>query len=202
MIEPIAFDEAFLDVSGSHRLFGDSRTIGWAIRGRVREQLSLDCSVGVARSKLIAKLASREAKPRPTPAGPEAGAGVVVITPDEELPLAPPAAGLGPVGRRATDGGAPRRLRHPHGGRSRRDRGGVRSSASSGERPGASSIRSHGLRTDGRSRQAAPSSRSDTRRPSPPIATTSTPCAQSSSVCRTPSGAGFAAPASSAGLSR
>jgi DNA polymerase-4 len=86
VIEPIAFDEAFLDVSGSHSLFGDSRAIAWAIRSRVREKLSLDCSVGVARSKLIAKLASREAKPRPTPAGPVAGTGVVVITAEEEVP--------------------------------------------------------------------------------------------------------------------
>ncbi|MGO9198510.1 MAG: DNA polymerase IV [Acidimicrobiales bacterium] len=84
-IEPIALDEAFLDVSGSHRLFGTSEAIGHAIRRRVREALDLDCSVGVARSKLIAKLASREAKPRASKRGPLPGPGVVVVFPDEEL---------------------------------------------------------------------------------------------------------------------
>lgn len=84
-IEPISLDEAFLDVSGSHRLFGPSEAIGHAVRSRVRERLGLDCSVGVARTKLIAKLASKEAKPRPARSGPIPGPGVVVVRADEEL---------------------------------------------------------------------------------------------------------------------
>jgi DNA polymerase-4 len=84
VIEPIAFDEAFLDVSGSHAIFGPSREIAWKVRARVRDVLSLDCSVGVARSKLIAKLASRAAKPRATPAGTVPGPGVVLVTVEEE----------------------------------------------------------------------------------------------------------------------
>jgi DNA polymerase-4 len=105
VIEPIAFDEAFLDVSGSHSLFGPSRAIAWSIRSRVREELALDCSVGVARSKLIAKLASREAKPRATPGGRVAGAGVVVITATEELPWLHPrsVSDLWGVGPRTTE---------------------------------------------------------------------------------------------------
>jgi len=105
IIEPIAFDEAFLDVSGSHRLFGPSRAIAWSIRGRVRAELDLDCSVGVGRSKLIAKLASREAKPRATRTGRVDGAGVVVITADEELPWLQPrsVSDLWGVGPRTTE---------------------------------------------------------------------------------------------------
>jgi DNA polymerase-4 len=85
VVEPIALDEAFLDVSGSHRLFGTSVEIGRAIRARVRDALQLDCSVGVGRSKLIAKLASRAAKPRATKDGPQPGAGVVAIAAEQEL---------------------------------------------------------------------------------------------------------------------
>jgi DNA polymerase-4 len=84
-IEPISLDEAFLDVSGGHRLFGSSEQIAWAVRSRVEEVLHLTCAVGVARTKLIAKLASREAKPRPSPRGPLPGPGVVVVRPEEEL---------------------------------------------------------------------------------------------------------------------
>ncbi|HXY46096.1 MAG TPA: DNA polymerase IV [Acidimicrobiales bacterium] len=85
VVEPIALDEAFLDVSGSHRLFGTSLEIASAIRQRVRDQLHLDCSVGVGRSKLIAKLASREAKPRAAPNGPRPGRGVVAVSAEEEI---------------------------------------------------------------------------------------------------------------------
>ncbi len=85
VIEPISLDEAFLDVSGSHRLFGTSEEIGHRVRRRVTEVLGLTCSVGVARTKLIAKLASREAKPRATRKGTVPGPGVVVVLPEEEL---------------------------------------------------------------------------------------------------------------------
>jgi DNA polymerase-4 len=85
LIEPISLDEAFLDVSGSHRLFGESRQIGEAIRSRVADDLKLSCSVGVARCKLLAKLASRAAKPVASPRGPIAGPGVFVVDPSEEL---------------------------------------------------------------------------------------------------------------------
>ena len=85
VVEPISLDEAFLDVAGSHKLFGSSVEIAWAIRERVQEVLNLECSVGVGRSKLISKLASRAAKPRATPAGKQAGAGVVVIEAADEI---------------------------------------------------------------------------------------------------------------------
>ena len=84
-IEPISLDEAFLDVSGGHRLFGSSMEIAQAIRARVREDLKLSCSVGIARCKLLAKLASKAAKPIASPGGPLPGPGIVVVDPEREL---------------------------------------------------------------------------------------------------------------------
>lgn len=85
LIEPISLDEAFLDVSGCHRLFGTSQEIAQAIRARVAEDLKLSCSVGIARCKLLAKLASRAAKPVASPRGPAAGPGIFVIPCEGEL---------------------------------------------------------------------------------------------------------------------
>ena len=84
-IEPIALDEAFLDVTGSINLFGDGTTIGWKIKEQIQNELELPCSVGVATSKFIAKLASKKAKPIPTSGGIKEGHGVLLIVPGEEL---------------------------------------------------------------------------------------------------------------------
>jgi len=63
VIEPIALDEAFLDVTGGLSLFGTGADIGAAIRARVKADTGLTASVGVAQNKLLAKLASDDAKP-------------------------------------------------------------------------------------------------------------------------------------------
>jgi DNA polymerase-4 len=102
LVEGISLDEAFLDVTGSARLFGSGPEIAAAIRARVAGELGLACSVGVAPVKFLAKLASEAAKPRASLRGVVPGAGVVVISPGGELPFLHPLAieslwGVGPA---------------------------------------------------------------------------------------------------------
>lgn len=85
LVEGVALDEAFLDVSGARRLLGEAPTVARDLRARVSDELHLDCSVGVARTKMLAKLASRAAKPTPSPRGARPGPGVVVVEPEREL---------------------------------------------------------------------------------------------------------------------
>lgn len=85
MIEPIALDEAFLDVSGSVHLFGSGPTIGRRIRDRVDQELELPCSVGVATTKFVAKLASKKAKPSIGRSGIQPGVGVFEVAAGHEL---------------------------------------------------------------------------------------------------------------------
>lgn len=85
LVEGIALDEAFLDVTGSLRHFGDGLSIGRRIRERVQSELGLSASVGVAATKFVAKLASEAAKPRASRAGIAPGAGVVVVAEGDEL---------------------------------------------------------------------------------------------------------------------
>ena len=85
VVEGIALDEAFLDVAGARRILGPPPVLARAIREAVRRELQLHCAVGVARTKLLAKLASRAAKPTAAVGGPIPGPGVVVVAPESEL---------------------------------------------------------------------------------------------------------------------
>jgi DNA polymerase-4 len=63
LVEPISIDEAFLDVTGSAALFGDGPTIAGRIKDETRAEVGLTASVGVASTKLVAKIASDLRKP-------------------------------------------------------------------------------------------------------------------------------------------
>src|SRR5690606_9856440 len=71
LVEPISLDEAFLDVTGSEKLFGPAEQIAREIVERIERELELGASVGIAHNKFLAKLASDLKKPR----------GFVVVNP-------------------------------------------------------------------------------------------------------------------------
>jgi len=62
-VEPLSLDEAFLDISGAVRRLGAPAAIGGLIRLQVRDELGITCSVGIASTKFVAKLASVHCKP-------------------------------------------------------------------------------------------------------------------------------------------
>lgn len=92
VVEGISVDEAFLDVGGLRRISGTPENIGAALRRRVREEVGLPISVGGARSKFLAKVASAVGKPD----------GLLIVEPGTELAFLHPLPvrrlwGVGPV---------------------------------------------------------------------------------------------------------
>lgn len=105
LVEGLGLDEAFLDMSGAVGLFGPAPQVAGQLRERVRGQLGLGCSVGAGPNKLIAKLASKAAKPHATREGPQPGPGTVVISEPEVIGFLWPMPvealwGVGPCQRR------------------------------------------------------------------------------------------------------
>jgi DNA polymerase-4 len=100
-VERVSIDEAFLDVGGAVHLFGEPSDIALAIRRRVRDEIGLPLSVGVARTKHLAKVASQVAKPD----------GIVTVDPEYESDFLEPLPirliwGVGPTTeRRLNDSG-------------------------------------------------------------------------------------------------
>lgn len=91
LVEVVSIDEAYLDVSNSERLFGDVAQLARALKQRVRDEVGLAVSLGLASNKLVAKIASDLDKPdglRVVPHGQEAAA--LAPLPVERLP------GVGP----------------------------------------------------------------------------------------------------------
>jgi len=91
-IEPIALDEAFLDITGSERLFGGPLQLATQLKQRVRERTGLAVTVAVAPNKLVAKIACTSAKPN----------GLRIVAPHEVRALLDPLPlrrlwGVGPV---------------------------------------------------------------------------------------------------------
>lgn len=92
LVEQVSVDEAFLDVTGARRRLGPPAVIGELVRRRVREEVGLPCSVGVAATKVVAKLASGFAKPD----------GLMLVPRDATVPFlhALPVSALWGVGER------------------------------------------------------------------------------------------------------
>ena len=80
LVEPISIDEAFMDVTASRALFGDGESIARQVKATIRTELALTASVGVATTKLVAKIGSDLRKPD----------GLVVVAPGDEATFLAP----------------------------------------------------------------------------------------------------------------
>jgi len=149
LVEGLSIDEAFLDVRGLRRLAGTPAKIAGQLKRNILEQVGLPITVGVARTKFLAKVASGVAKPD----------GLLVVPPGGELAFLHPLAverlwGVGPVtAKKLRSRGSPRSARS-HSLRSRR------SFLCSAERPAGTSMPSPTIAMRGLCRGAAAEARS------------------------------------------
>lgn len=93
--EQVSIDEAFLDISGRVRDFGNARSLAARLKHEVADKIRLTCSIGVAPNKAVAKIASDFKKPD----------GLTVVTPDNamEFLASLPAAKIGGVGKKGSE---------------------------------------------------------------------------------------------------
>ncbi len=75
LVEPVSIDEAYVDITGCQRLFGEPQEIASEIKRKIKETVNLSCSVGVAPNKFLAKIASDLQKPN----------GLTLIPPEKVL---------------------------------------------------------------------------------------------------------------------
>ncbi|MEO0160685.1 MAG: DNA polymerase IV [candidate division WOR-3 bacterium] len=73
-VEKASIDEAFVDIRGTERLFGPPLVLAQQIKQKIKEFLRLPCSIGIARTKVIAKIACEQSKP----------GGLLIVNPEEE----------------------------------------------------------------------------------------------------------------------
>ncbi|MEY3805825.1 MAG: polymerase [Actinomycetota bacterium] len=105
LVESISVDEAFLDVTGSQKLWGDAFAIAEQLRAAVAHETRLPCTVGIAPNKFLAKMASEFAKPKAFPDRIDPGHGIYCIAPGEEIDFLQPLPvkslwGVGPATRK------------------------------------------------------------------------------------------------------
>jgi DNA polymerase-4 len=113
VVEGMSIDEAFLDVRGVRRLSGTPTEVAVGLRSQIRERVGLPITIGIARTKFLAKVASGVAKPD----------GLLLVPPEGELSFLHPF-------RRGVAGARSERSVHSAGRRSRRTKSMPRSSAS------------------------------------------------------------------------
>ncbi|MFF5626480.1 DNA polymerase IV [Microbacterium sp. NPDC012755] len=106
LVEPLSVDEAFLDVHGVRRLWGSPARIAQLVRERVQDEVGITCSVGVAATKHVAKMASTMAKPD----------GLLVVAAADTLDFLAPRPvramwGVGPKAAEALEGRGIRTIR-------------------------------------------------------------------------------------------
>ena len=183
LVQGLALDEAFLDVTGGRRLFGSSVEIGRAIRRRIAEEVGLAASVGIATTMFVAKLASEAAKPTASLSGVVPGPGVFLVAPGAELAFLHPKPvaelwGVGPGDR-----GASRPVGRGH---DRRPGSSAAKVLGGGRRcppPGVICTTWRGVATNGRCSPTETSNPSVTRRPTPTIAMSTPICGGRSCAC-------------------